>query len=65
MPSLSQAEFAVLLHRAGLGLSDAEIGDLYQNGFLPFQAMAENVRGGGTRSREAEPSHIFSVDDRA
>ena len=65
MTSLSQAEFAVLLRRAGLELSDAEIGELYQDGFLPFQAMAENVRAGGTRPREAEPAHVFSVDDRA
>jgi hypothetical protein len=65
MTSLSQAEFAVLLRRAGLALSEAEIGDLYENGFLPFEAMAANVRGGGMRPREAEPAHVFRVDDAA
>jgi hypothetical protein len=65
MTSLSQAEFAVLLRRAGLELSEAEIGDLYENGFLPFEAMAVNVRAGGSRAREAEPAHVFRVDDAA
>lgn len=70
MTGVTQDEFATLLRRAGLDLSEAEIGDLYENGFLAFQAMAQNVRGtqgraGGTRPREAEPAHVFSVDDRA
>ena len=65
MPSLSQAEFAVLLRRAGLVLPDAEIEDLYRNGFEWLEAMVANVRAGGSRPRAAEPAHIFSVDDRA
>lgn len=65
MPSLSQADFAVLLRRAGLDLPQAEIGELYEGGFLPFTAMLDNVRGGGTRPRGAEPATIFSVDDEA
>ncbi len=65
MPSLSQSEFAFLLRRAGLELSEAEIDDLFRSGFQSFAAMMENVRGGGTRPREAEPAHVFRVDDRA
>ncbi len=65
MPSLSQAEFATLLRRAGLDLPEAEISDLYNSGFQSFAAMMENVRAGGSRPREAEPAHIFSVDDNA
>lgn len=65
MPSLSQAEFACLLRRAGLELSEAEISDLYQSGFQSFAAMMENVRAGGMRPRAAEPAHVFRMDDKA
>ncbi len=65
MSSLSQAEFAFLLRRAGLELSDAEISDLFQSGFQSFAAMMENVRASGMRPREIEPAHVFRVDDRA
>ncbi|MDE2334085.1 MAG: hypothetical protein KGK10_06055 [Rhodospirillales bacterium] len=65
MAELSQSDFATLLRRAGLDLSAAEIEELYTSGYQPFAPMMENVRAGGSRPRESEPAHVFSVDDRA
>ncbi len=65
MASLSQSDFAALLRRAGLDLSETEIDELYKGGFQPFEAMIENVRAGGSRPRASEPAHVFSVNDLA
>ena len=58
MPAkLPQQDFNALVHRAGLDLSQAEIGELY-DAWENIEPMLDRIRG-GTRSREAEPALIF------
>ncbi len=56
-PSVSEAEFAVLVRHAGLTLDDAQRATLYEV-FGHFEAMCARVRT-PARDRGAEPSHIF------
>lgn len=59
-PSMSEAEFAVLVRHSGLPANEAQRAVLYEV-FGHFEAMCAIVRtaGGGERDRGAEPSHIF------
>ena len=55
-PKITEAEFAVLVKRAGLVLTDAQRAELY-TGYGYVEAMIARVRT--PRGREAEPAHIF------
>lgn len=58
MPAkLPQADFAVLVRRAGVELSAGEIEELY-GAWESVEPMLERIRA-GTRPREAEPALIF------
>ncbi len=55
-PSVTEAEFALLVRRAGLPMDEAQrraIYDVYGH----FEAMLERVRT--PRGRAAEPAHVF------
>ncbi|HUA53979.1 MAG TPA: hypothetical protein VMB81_17520 [Candidatus Sulfotelmatobacter sp.] len=54
--SITQAEFATLVKRAGLSLTDQQRAALYE-GYGYIEEMIERVRT--PRGREAEPAHIF------
>lgn len=55
-PKITEAEFAVLVKRAGLTLTDAQRAELYK-GYGYVEEMIARVRT--PRGREAEPAHIF------
>jgi len=55
-PSITEAEFATLVKRAGLSLTDQQRTALYE-GYGYLEEMIERVRT--PRGREAEPAHIF------
>jgi hypothetical protein len=55
-PKITEAEFATLVKRAGLTLSDAQKAELYK-AYGYVEAMIARVRT--PRGREAEPAHIF------
>ena len=55
-PSITEAEFATLVKRAGLSLTDRQRAALYE-GYGYLEEMIERVRT--PRGREAEPAHIF------
>jgi len=60
MPAYTEAEFAVLVRRAGLTLDDRQRAALHE--VMPaFETMLERARGarGAGRDRAAEPAHIF------
>lgn len=59
-PSVTEAEFAVLIRHSGLPVTEAQRAVLYDV-FGHFEAMCARVRtvGDGTRDRGAEPSHVF------
>ncbi len=59
-PSVSEADFAILVRRSGLPLDPAQRAVLYEV-YGHFEAMCERVRqaGDGLRDRGAEPSHVF------
>lgn len=62
-PSVSEAEFATLVRRAGLTLSEPQRGVLYAV-WGNLEAMLERVRIPGRasdtqRPRGAEPAHVF------
>ena len=58
VPSVSEAEFAVLARRSGLVLSDAQRGTLYAV-YGDLEAMLMRLRGASERVRGAEPAHVF------
>jgi hypothetical protein len=55
-PKITEAEFATLVKRAGLTLSDAQKAEIYK-AYGYVETMIEQVRT--PRGREAEPAHIF------
>lgn len=57
-PSVSPAEFEVLVRRAGLTLTEAQRATLFEV-YGSFEVMLDRLRGTGDRSRGAEPAHIF------
>jgi hypothetical protein len=56
-PKITEAEFATLVKRAGLVLSDAQKAEIYK-AYGYVEQMIERVRT--PRGREAEPAHIFT-----
>lgn len=54
---LSHDEFAVLVKRAGLRLSAAQLAEMYE-AWAQVEPMVQRVRG-HDRGREAEPAVIF------
>lgn len=58
--SVSETEFVVLARKAGLVLTEAQVGTLY-GVYGRLEAMLERLRAppGGTRARGAEPAHVF------
>jgi hypothetical protein len=59
-PKTSLEDFIVLVRRAGLALTEAQINEIYQ-GWGYAERMLERIRVPG-RGREAEPAHIFRVE---
>ncbi len=59
-PNTSRADFEALVRRAGLSLTDEQVGTVHQ-GWAYVEKMLERVRGTG-RDRTAEPAHIFKPD---
>lgn len=57
-PSVSEAEFATLVRRAGLPLSEPQRAVLYAV-WGNFEAMLDRVRQPADRPRGAEPAHVF------
>lgn len=57
-PRLSRPEFDALVARAGLPLDEARRSEFYAV-FGYVEAMADRVRAGGNRRREAEPALTF------
>jgi len=55
-PTITEAEFAVLVKRAGLTLTPAQQAELYK-GYGYVEEMIARVRT--PRGREAEPAHIY------
>lgn len=53
--------FEALLARSGLPVSEAQKPDLFI-GYRHIRAMAERVRAGGSRPREAEADHVFKPE---
>ena len=54
--TITETEFATLVKRAGLNLTDQQRGELYK-GYGYVEEMIARVRT--PRGREAEPAHIF------
>lgn len=52
------ADFAALIRRAGLTLSEAQTAEIYA-GWPYIEQMLDRLRGPSPRPREAEPAHIF------
>ena len=63
-PSISRDDFEVLVRTSGLPLSEAQKSELF-GAYGYIESMAERVRAGGTRPREAEPALIFQPEARA
>jgi hypothetical protein len=59
-PKTSLADFTVLVRRAGLALTEAQIAELY-NGWGYMERMLERIRVPG-RGREAELAHTFTPE---
>jgi hypothetical protein len=59
-PKTSRVDFEALVRRAGLSLTDDQIGTIHQ-GWAYVEPMLERVRTPG-RDRAAEPAHIFKPD---
>ncbi len=59
--SLTPGEFAALVSRTGLPLDAAQLATLHAvHGHLEAMvARNRSALGGGTRSRAAEPAHVF------
>ena len=61
-PKTSRSDFNALVRRAGLPLTEEQIGTIHQ-GWAYVEVMLERVRvPGGMRDRAAEPAHIFKPD---
>jgi hypothetical protein len=57
-PSIEPASFDALVKRTGLTLTEAQKDEHFAaHGYV--EAIAERVRAGGKRSREAEPAPAF------
>ena len=52
-------EFAALMRRSGLSLTGEQVSELYA-AYGYVEVMAERVRAGGNRPREAEPALVFN-----
>jgi hypothetical protein len=52
------ADFAALIRRAGLTLTEAQTAEVYA-GWPYIEQMLDRLRGPSPRPREAEPAHIF------
>jgi len=61
MPHTTLQDFAVLVRRAGLKLTDAQIAGLY-DGWAYVEEMIERNRR-PPLAREAEPSQIFKPEE--
>ena len=57
---MSRADFAVLVRRAGLVLSEGELDDIY-GGWVMVEPLLARIRTHG-RERGAEPGHVFRPD---
>lgn len=57
-PKTSRADFAALVRRAELPLTEAQIDDIHQGAWAHMERMQARVRGTG-RDRPAEPAHVF------
>ena len=61
MPArLTHVDFAALVRRAGLDLTDAQLAELYSN-WEHVEPMLDRIRAKG-RGREAEPALIFRAE---
>lgn len=63
-PSISRDDFEALVRTSGLPLSEAQKSELFE-AYGYVEAMAERVRAGGKRPREAEPAVIFKPETKA
>ena len=59
-PNTTRADFEALVRRAGLTLTDAQVGVIHE-AWAYVEQMLERVRTPG-RDRAAEPAHIFKPD---
>jgi len=57
-PTISRSEFDALVRKSGLPLSEAQKIEYYA-AYGYVEAMAERIRAGGNRPREAEPAVVF------
>ena len=57
-PSLDRNAFEALVTKSGLTLTEAQKSELYA-AYGYVEAMAQRVRAGGNRRREAEPALTF------
>jgi hypothetical protein len=55
---VTKEEFEILAKRAGLTLSEAQHGTLYEV-YGHLEVMLGRLRGSADRARGAEPAHIF------
>jgi hypothetical protein len=60
---LSQDEFAVLVRRAQLRLTAAQLAEMYQ-AWTKLEPMLDRIRG-HDRGREAEPALIYQPEPQA
>jgi hypothetical protein len=60
-PKTSRADFAALVRRAGLPLSDAQMDDIHANAWAIMERLCESVRG-TDRDRPAEPALTFKPE---
>jgi hypothetical protein len=58
----SRADFAALVRRAGLALTDAQIDDIHANAWPIMERLCESVRGPADRDRAVEPAHTFKPE---
>ncbi len=56
----SRADFAALIRRTGLTLTEAQVDDLY-TAWPRYEQMFDRLRS-TARGREAEPAHIFRAE---
>lgn len=57
-PTITRTEFEALVRKSGLPLNETQKTEfLAVYGYI--EAMAERVRAGGNRRREAEPAIVF------
>ena len=56
---ITRNEFDALIRRSGLSVTEEQMSELYA-AYGYVEAMAERVRAGGHRPREAEPALVFN-----